>query len=296
MKFKKPRGVLLGIGFGTFIVAVALFFLVPIILPDFQYNVMEAVMGGLKGLGSFNFVNVLYTALFILLVLAFAVVVIYAVMAVQKKHKIHLLVAVLSLIFVFGSYLVVSIYFLGSDINFGGKVTDSTNSLLSLMLASENALGKILSSLVLAFTGVSNVMLIVHMFVALVSMTVTEEVNAFEEKCEEEVKKAIEEKTAELVASQPASEAAPDAADEAAPVLGTILAPEVEADLEERKRKEMALFKSAIDSGYFTEYEEIEFPEPLEGVEEEPVCEASIVEEKTAFISKSSIHVGFTHD
>lgn len=293
MKFKKPRGVLLGIGFGAFVVAAVLFFLVPVILADFQYNSMEAVMGGLKGLISFNFVNVLYTALFILFVLAIAVVVIYAVMAVQKKHKIHLLVALLSLIFVFGSYLVVSIYFLGSDINFGGKATDSTNSLLSLMLASENALGKILSSLVLAFAGVSNVMLIVHMFVALVSMTVTEEVKAFEEKCEEETKKAIEEKTAELVASQPAQEAVPA---EAGPVFGTILAPEVEADFEERKRKEMALFKSAIDSGYFTEYEELEFPEPLEGVEEEPVCEASIVEEKTAFISKSSIHVGYTHD
>ena len=293
MKFKKPRGMLLGIGFGAFVVAAVLFFLVPVILADFQYNGMEAVMGGLKALISFNFANVLYTALFILFVLAIAVVAIYAVMAVQKKHKIHLLVAILSLIFVFGSYLVVSIYFLGSDISFGGKVTDSTNSLLSLMLASENVLGKILSSLVLAFAGVSNVMLIVHMFVALVSMTVTEEVKAFEEKCEEETKKAIEEKTAELVASQPAQEAVPA---EAGPVFGTILAPEVEADLEERKRKEMALFKSAIDSGYFTEYEEIEFPEPLEGVEEEPVCEASIVEEKTALISKTSVHVGFTHN
>lgn len=68
------------------------------------------------------------------------------------------------------------------------------------------------------------------------------------------------------------------------------------ADFEERKRKEDQLFKECLDSGYFTEYEEIEFPDPIEGVEEEPVCERSVVEERTTSISKQSVHVGFTHD
>ncbi len=288
MKFKKPRGLLLGIGFSAFAIAVILFFLVPVFFKDFQYNALEAILGGLKGLVSFNFANVLYTALFVLFVLALASVVIYAITAVQKKHKIHLLIAAFSLIFVFGSYLGISIYFLGSDIAFGGKITSSTNSLLSLMLVSENVGGKILSSFILALVVLSNVMLIVHMFVALISMMVTEEIINFEAKCEEETQKAIEEKTAEIVASQ--------AAAESAPAFATVLAPEVEADLEERKRKEMAFFKECLDSGYFTEYEEIEFPEPIEGVEEEPVCEASVIEERTAFISRTSVHVGYTHD
>lgn len=293
MKFKKPRGVLLGIGIGSFVVAAVLFFLVPVIVAEFQYNAGSAIVEGLKGLTAFNFANVLYMALFILFVLAFAIIVLYAVSAVQKKHKIHLLVSIISLILVFGTYLIVSIYFLANNVAFGDKTSDSTNSLISLMLVSENVLGKILSSLVLVFTGISNVALIVHIFVALVSMVVTEEVNAFEEKCEEEAKKAIEEKTAELVLAE---EAAEKASSEAAPVAAPSLEPEIEADLEERKRKEMQLFKECIDSGYFTEYEEIELPEPLEGVDEEPVYEATTVEEKTAFISKQSVHVGFTHD
>ena len=293
MKFKKPRGVLLGIGIGSFVVAAVLFFLVPVIVAEFQYNAGSAIVEGLKGLTSFNFANVLYMALFILFVLAFAVIVLYAVSAVQKKHKIHLLVSIISLILVFGTYLIVSIYFLANNVAFGDKTSDSTNSLISLMLVSENVLGKILSSLVLVFAGISNVALIVHIFVALVSMVVTEEVNAFEEKCEEEAKRAIEEKTAELVLAE---EAAEKVSSEAAPVAAPSLEPEIEADLEEHKRKEMQLFKECIDSGYFTEYEEIELPEPLEGVDEEPVYEATTVEEKTAFISKQSVHVGFTHD
>ena len=293
MKFKKPRGLLLGIGIGSFVIAAVLFFLVPVIVADFQYDGMSAIVEGLKGLASFNFANVLYAALFILFVLVLALVALYAVSAIQKKHKIHLLIAIISLILVFGTYLIVSIYFLAGNVAFGGKTSDSTNSLISLMLVSENVLGKILSSLVLVFTGIANVALIVHLFVALVSMVVTEEVNAFEEKCEEETKKAIEEKTAELVVAE---EAAAKALSEAESVAATVLAPEVEADLEERKRKEMALFKECIDSGYFTEYEEIELPEPLEGVDEEPVYEATTVEEKTAFVSKQSVHVGFTHN
>ena len=298
MKFKKPRGVLLGLGFGAFVVAAVLFFLIPVIFADFQYNGLAAVKSGLLGLVSFNFSNVLYVAMFVLFILAFAIMIVYMVSAVQKKHKIHLLIALLSLVFVFGSYLLVSIFFLGSDIELAlngvSKTTNSTSSLLSLMLVSENLVAKILSSVVLAFAILSNVLLVVHMFVVLVSMSVTEQVKELETKVEEETKKAIEEKTAELVASQPAvAEAAPQ---EAQQQFATILAPEVEADLEERKRKEMALFKECIDSGYFTEYEELEFPDPIEGVEEEPVYEASVVEEKSAFVRKSTVHVGFTHD
>ena len=298
MKFKKPRGVLLGLGFGAFVVAAVLFFLIPVIFADFQYNGLAAVKSGLLGLVSFNFSNVLYVAMFVLFILAFAIMIVYMVSAVQKKHKIHLLIALLSLVFVFGSYLVVSIFFLGSDIELVlsgvSKTTNSTSSLLSLMLVSENLVAKILSSVVLAFAILSNVLLVVHMFVVLVSMSVTEQVKELETKVEEETKKAIEEKTAELVASQPAvADAAPQ---EAQQQFATILAPEVEADLEERKRKEMALFKECIDSGYFTEYEELEFPDPIEGVKEEPVYEASVVEEKSAFVRKSTVHVGFTHD
>lgn len=290
MKFKKARGSLLGIGIAAIILAAAIFFLVPVIFEEtFNYSGIDALGDGGIELISFNFSNVLYTALIVLFVVVFAVMVIYAITAAQKKHGSHIFLAILSLVIILLTYVAVSTYFLG-NVKFNGV----RGKLLDSMLKTDGEmLPKILSSLALAFAIIANVVLVVHAFIAMVSMVVTKEVKDFEEKVEAEKEQEVQEKVAEMVACQPA----PVAVEEKK------LSPEEEiqklidqSTYDERKERELKLFKEAVDSGYFSEYEEIEFPQPLEGFEEEPVCEASIVEEKSAMVRKSSVHVGFTHE
>lgn len=293
MKFKKARGSLLGIGIVAIVLAAALFFLVPVIFKEtFQYSGLDALGDGLTELIGFNFSNVLYTALVVLFVIAFAVMLIYAITAGQKKHGAHVFLAILSLVIVFATYVIVSTYFLG-DVEFNG----ARGKLLDSMLKTDGEMfAKILSSLALALTVLANIVLVVHTFVSMVSMVVTEEVKNFEEKVEAEKEQEVQEKVAEMVACQPAPAPAP-VVEEKQP------SPQVEiqkmldqSSYEERKERENKLFKEAIDSGYFTEYEEVEFPKPLEGFEEEPVCESSVVEEKSATLRASRVHVGFTHE
>ena len=292
MRFKKPRGMLLGIGFGAFVVAAVLFFLVPVICKEgFQYNGLSALMAGLNGLISFNFSNVLYLALVILFVVAFATLVIYLVLVIQKKHRIHILTWLFSLIAIFGSYVFVSMYFL-ADVEFNGV----TGKLLDSILKTDGQmLGKILSSLALAFAVLSNVVLIVHVFVSLVAMMVTDQIEDYEEKVAAEKEQELQDKIAEYQASAPvvvAEKAAEPVVVKEVNAVDLIK----EATFEERKAREDKLFKECLDSGYFTEYEEIELPDALEGFDEEPVCEISVVEEKSSIIRKSTVHVGFSHD
>ena len=291
MRFKKPRGILLGIGFGTFVVAAALFFLVPVICKEgFQYNGLTALLEGVKGLFTFNFANVLYTALVVLFVIAIAVLVMYLIMVLKKKHAIHIITWLFSLVAIFGSYVFVSMYFL-ADVEFNGTV----GKLLDSMLKTDGQmLGKILSSVALAFAVLSNVVLIVHIFVSLVALMVTDQIEDFEEKVAAEKEEELQNKIAEYQASAPVVVAEKVAE----PVVKEVTAEDLikEATFEERKAKEDKLFKECLDSGYFTEYEEIELPDALEGFDEEPVCEISVVEEKSSIIRKSTVHVGFSHD
>ena len=289
MRFKKPRGILLGIGFGTFVVAAALFFLVPVICKEgFQYNGLTALLEGVKGLFTFNFANVLYTALVVLFVVAVAVLVMYLVLVIKKKHAVHVITWLFSLVAIFGSYVFVSVYFL-ADVEFNGAVGKLLDSMLK---ADGQLLGKILSSVTLAFAILSNVVLIVHIFVSLVSLMVTDQIEDFEEKVAAEKEEELKNKIAEYEAN------APVVAERAGTVVKEVTAEDLikEATFEERKEKEDKLFKECLDSGYFCEYEEIEFPEALEGFDEEPVCEVSVVEEKSSIIRKSSVHVGFSHE
>lgn len=289
MRFKKPRGVLLGIGIGAFVVAAALFFLVPVICGEvFKYNGLTAFVDGIKGLFTFNFSNVLYTAIIILMVIALAGIIMFIVTLVSKKYKKQLIAWFITLIVLFGSFVFVSSYFL-ADVEFNGV----SGKLLDSMLKTDGQmLGKILSSVALAFAILANILLVVHMFVALVAMMVTEQIEDFEQKVEAAKDKEVKALAAELAAASPVvAEKAPEAVK---PVTAEELI--AEATDEERKEREIRLFKECVDSGYFTEYEEIEFPDPIEGATEEPVCEASVIEEKTAVIRKSSVHVGFTHE
>ena len=292
MRFKKPRGVLLGIGFGSFVIAAVLFFLVPVICKDgFQYNGLDVLKNGVVELVGFNFSNVLYTALVVLFVIAFAVLAIYLVLVIQKKHAIHVITWLFSLVAIFGSYVFVSMYFL-ANVQFNG----AEGKLLDLMLKTDGQLlGKILSSLALAFAILSNVVLIVHIFVSLVAMMVTDQIEDYEEKVAAEKEEELQSKIAEYQANAPVVTVAEKAAE---PVAVEVTADQLiqEATFEERKAKEEKLFKECLDSGYFSEYEELEFPDALEGFDEEPVGELSVVEEKSSMIRKSSIHVGFTHE
>lgn len=286
MKFRKPRGVLLGLGLGSFVIGALLFFLVPVICREgFSYSGLNAFVEGVKVLFTFNFANVLYTALFILLVIAIAGIIMYVVMAISKKFKLHILFAVLTLVFIFGSYFLVSSYFL-ADVEFNGV---SGKLLSSMLQADGQMLGKILSSVALAFIILSNVLLIVHMFVVMISMTVTKQIEDFEEKVNDQCKKAIENAQKEVAVEEHVAETV---CVQAVNNLDNV----IDTDLEERKEREMRFFKECIETGYFSEYEEIELPEALEGVTEEPVYESSDVEEKNAFVFKNSVHVGYTHD
>lgn len=293
MRFKKPRGVLLGIGFGTFVVAAALFFLVPVICgAAFQYNGLNAFVDGIKGLITFNFANVLYTAIAILFVITFAVMIVFAITLISKKYKVHLITWFFTLIALFGSFVFASVFFLVDvPVNgVGGKFIES------IMKVDGQMLPKILSSVVLAFVVVSNVLLIVHMFVSMVAMMVTDQISDYEAKLSAEKDAEVEAKVAEYVASIPvAAEKAPE---EVKVQSSEELIAECMANdsFEERKAKEDKLFKECIDSGYFAEYEEFEFPDAIEGVEEEPVCEASEIEEKSAMVRRSSVHVGYSHE
>ncbi len=212
----------------------------------------------------------------------------FIVTLVSKKYKKQLIAWFITLIVLFGSFVFVSSYFL-ADVEFNGV----SGKLLDSMLKTDGQmLGKILSSVALAFAILANILLVVHMFVALVAMMVTEQIEDFEQKVEAAKDKEVKALAAELAAASPVvAEKAPEAVK---PVTAEELI--AEATDEERKEREIKLFKECVDSGYFTEYEEIEFPDPIEGATEEPVCEASVIEEKTAVIRKSSVHVGFTHE
>lgn len=293
MRFRKPRGVLLGIGFGAFVISALLFFLVPVILKDgIQYNGLNALLSGLKSLINFNFVDVLYTALVVLFVIVVAALVVFAVILINKKHAIHLIDWFFSLVCIFGSYALVSTYFLASDIEITSGATKITGKLLESMLKVDGQLpSKILSSLALAFVILSNIMLVVHLFVCMVAMMVTDQIDEIEKQVESDKEKELNEKLAELATMQAAlAEKAPEAVEVTADSLIK------EAEFEERKEKETKLFKECVDSGYFSEYEEIELPEPLEGFDEEPVCEISEIEERSSVIKRSSVHVGYTHE
>lgn len=294
MRFRKPRGVLLGIGFGAFAIAAALFFLVPVILKDgLQYNSLSALLSGLKSLISFNFVDVLYTALAVLFVCAIALLIVFAVVLISKKHKKHLIDWFFSLICIFGSYVLVATYFLANDIELTSGATKITGKLLESMLKVDGQmLGKILSSVALSFMILSNIMLVVHLFVCMVAMMVTDQIDEIEKQVESDKEKELNDKLAELAVMQAA--VAEKSAESVAVVTAEALISE--AEFEERKERETKLFKECVDSGYFSEYEELEFPKPLDGFEEEPVCEISFVEEKSSLIRKSSVHVGFTHE
>lgn len=288
MRFKKPRGLLLGIGFGTFVIGVALFFLVPVFFKDgFAYNGLSVLLEGVKELVHFNFANVLYTALVVLFVFAVAIFVTYLALVVKNKYRIHVITWFFSFVAIFGSYVFVSSYFLAS-VTFNN--VENVKLLDAMLKTDGQMIGKILSSLSLALVLLSNVVLIVHVFVSLVAMMVTDQIDKFEKKAKEE-NEALQAKMAEIEATVPARAKEPVAVVE---VTSEDLIKE--ATFEERKAKEDKLFKECLDSGYFTEYEEIEFPDEVEGFDEEPVCEYSVVEEKSSIIRKSTVHVGFSHE
>lgn len=292
MKFRKPRGVLLGLGICTFVVAVALFFLVPIICGQgFQYNGIAIVIEGLKALITFNFADVIYTTIAVLFVVAVAGMIAYLVTMIAKKYGKHFFSWLFTVIFVVGSYVFVSMFFL-ANAEFNG----TSGKLLELVLKTDGQLlGKILMSVSLALVVLSNILFIVHMFVAMVAMSVTDQMKKFEEQ----VKADNDEKVKEL-AEQMANDMA--AAETETPVCEkcceTVAVDEAELALaeEERKEREMKLFKDCIDSGYFTEYEELEFPTPIEGAEEEMVYETNVVEERDTIVHNKSVRVSVTHE
>ena len=198
MRFKKPRVVLFGISFAIFAIAVALFFVVPMICGEgFQYNGVSALLSGLKALVSFNFANVIYTAIAVLFVVAVAVMIIFAVTLIQKKHKKHLFAWFISLIIVLGSFVFASIFFL-ADIEFNGV---SGKFIESMLKVDGQILGKVLSSVSIAFVLISNILIFVYMFVVMISITISKQIDDLKQKMDTEKEEQINSKVAEVTAT-----------------------------------------------------------------------------------------------
>lgn len=272
MKFRKPRIVLFGIGLGLFVVSAVLFFLVPVICKDvLTYSAVDSFVRGLSGLVSFNFSNATYTALFILACIAIAGTITYCVTTVVKKHASHIVFGLVSLIVLIGTVSFLSSYF-NSNATIGG-ITDKL--VFTIFRATDSVLGKFLTAIVLVTGILSAIFIVSFMFIDSFSAVLTEQVNDLEKKIAD------------------ANEAAAIAEKQYAEAIAPVPPFDPNDGIEDRKAKEMALFKSCVETGYFDEYEELEFDKPIEGLTEEPVCEGDEIEERSAFITSSSIHVDY---
>lgn len=291
MKFRKPRGVLFGLGLGLLVVAAALFYFIPTIAgAGFAYNGLEALVGGLQALITLQFNEAVYLTLFILLCVVLAGFVTSIVVLIQKKRKVHLISLIVAFIFVVVSYILLSIYTL-ADVNFNG----ASGRLLSLIVATEGqALGKALTGAVLALTVISNVLLVVHEFTVMYSAIVTDEVNKLE-KSTQEANAAAEQAKEEAEAKAQEAEEAIAKANAMEPV---VIEKEIDPSegLEERKEKEEAFFKECLETGYFDEYHEVELVSDLVDApesDEELVVEEVLLEEESSLITSRNIHVGY---
>ena len=68
---------------------------------------------------------------------------------IDKKYKKHLFTWFFTLVAIFGSYVIISTYFLGKDIEFNGAKIVSGSLLDAMMKTDGQILGKILSSVAL---------------------------------------------------------------------------------------------------------------------------------------------------
>lgn len=251
MKLRKIKSALLIVGFGAILLGLVLFMVTPLLIGSgFEYAGLEAFLAGCKAFVSFDFNNTIYTLLFAFFAVTIIIGVVWGiVMGVNKcgKHFIALIFDVLSVLVL---ELILFSYFV-APIRFNGVEGQLFGSIMSL---EGQLLGKVLSMLVLGFLYVALMFLTLFGFIDIATTVLGDNVkNGFAEAIKEKIIQAL-----------------PD------PMEG----------YDDRKAREEAFFKACIETGEFTQYDELDFGRPLEGYTEEPVFETTEVEEETKVIEK----------
>lgn len=254
MKIRKIESALLIVGFGALLLGLVMFFVAPLLVGGgFDYQGLDVFGAGAKAMFSFDFENTTYILLALLFLLTILCTIWWAVIICVKKHKKHLI----PMAFVLVSLILVDFTLMGyfvADVRFNGETTKLFDA---IMLIEGNLLGKILSMLVIALFHIALMFLTLYAFIDVVTMMLGD-------KIQQGFVKTIKEQIVEALPVNPLE------------------------GLDDRKAREEAFFKSCIDTGEFTQYDEVEFDRPLEGFTEEPVVEQVDVEEKTSFVTRKT--------
>lgn len=243
MKLRKTRGILLTLGIGMVAIGAVLFFLIPFIAgKGFEYTGLDAVIAGAMGYLTLDFNNTLYTLLFSLTVASVLCLLWYLIIICLKKKGFHTFGMFTVLIVFLVIQVLLSAYFL-VDVNFNGVDCKLFKAITEL---DGFMLPKILSILVLCCLYLGLMFLTLYVFIDISTMIFGQKVETVEFKTEKE----------EVVVE--------------------------DEEFDDRKAREERLFAESIATGDYSEYIEIELEKPLEGYTEEPVFEATEIEEISA--------------
>lgn len=252
MKLRKIESILLAVGFGALLLGAVLFMVIPLLVTSgFDYSGIKALVEGIKSIVSFDFNNTVYTLLFVVLVVTIIVGAAWATVIGVKKRRIHAVAMSFTLL----GTIIIEFFlmaYLVAKVRFNGAEGQLFGSIMNL---EGNLLGKLLSMLVLGFLYVSLMFLTLYGFIDIATMVLGEQV-------QEGFTQIIKER---IIQGLPES-----------PIEG----------YEDRKAREEAFFKACIETGEFTQYDEIDLGAPLEGYTEEPVFESAEVEEETKIIKR----------
>lgn len=252
MKLRKIESILLSIGFGALLLGIALFMVIPLLIESgFDYSGVKALVAGIKSIVSFDFNNTVYTLLFVILVVTILCGVLWAVTIGVKKCKKHAIAMTFTLVGVIILEFVLMSY-LVAKVRFNGVEGQLFGAIMNL---EGNLLGKLLSMLVLGLLYIALMFLTLFGFIDIATMVLGDNVQqGFTNTIKEQIIQAL-----------PVN-----------PLDG----------YDDRKAREEAFFKSCIDTGEFTQYDELDLGAPLEGYTEEPVFESAEVEEETKVIRR----------
>lgn len=253
MKLKKIEGIMLVVGFGALLLGLTLFFVIPLLVGagGFEYVGIDVFLAGCKSVFSFNFNKTVYTLLLVIGVVTLLCVIAWAIIIGVNKHKKHYIPLVFVFIAMALLVLMLFSYFVAES-TFNGKSGVLFNSIMNV----EGQLtGKLLSMLVLACLHISLMFLTLYAFLDIATLILGDK----------KVEPAV-------ITESIANELPVD------PMEG----------FDDRKAREEALFKSCIETGDFTQYDELEFAEPLEEYKEEPVFEEVEVEEESKVIKRTT--------
>lgn len=254
MKLKKIEGIMLVVGFGALLLGLTLFFVIPLLVGagGFEYVGIDVFLAGVKSVFSFDFNKTVYTLLLVLTIVTVLCVIVWAIIVGVNKHKKHYIPMVFVFIAMLLLFALLFSYFI-PEIMFNGESGVLFNSIMNV----EGQLtGKLLSMLVLACLHISLMFLTLYAFLDIATLILGNRAKQSLAPTQETIKEAL-----------PLD-----------PLEG----------YDDRKAREEAFFKSCIETGEFTQYDEIDLGAPLEGYTEEPVFESVEVEEESKIIKRTT--------